>query len=339
MSNANNLSAFEVQYIEDDLKNRKNLKRKIYFDSYDIICMIQGIWHFNQNYKFNFEKFRNQKNIEILGIAGKGWIGKISLLKPHQDEFIFNLTGSENDFPKSINYTKDDIEDEFLYNLIKDKPKKILDLDDISFLNYMNNLKSNSILLFKSNFVLSPYFWLDRYKKYFEDDRTIVLQFDKLDNSILIKSSIFKNSLRKLELIRQGKAFSNYMDALALAQLQSEVDAFINSNLTLPLPIFYTGSSYLRKVMLEIYHENPMQLSYPHPTKSEKFIPVFRFEPFFMITPFLTSRNLMKQSQKLLLILKKLRKALPNSLRIIIWIQKPPFWKPKFLSYSTKILI
>jgi len=286
MNRINHLSAFEYHYIEDELRRKYKLKRKIYFDSYDIISMIQGVWHFSKDYKFEWQEFMGKRNVEIHAIAQRGWLGNIFLLKPHQDEFIYNLTKDENDFPKKIPLTKEDIKNDLLHNLLNE-----LCIDNLknpysdNFIRYVKELKTNSILLFKSNSVLSPIFWLNRYKKLVQDDRIIQLDFSYNNYTELTQTDLFSIALIKLEKSRSRAAFSNYMDALSVVLLQEEVNKFKKSNYTLPLPIFYTGTQYLRKVMLDIFHENPQYLSYPHPNKPMKYIPVFRFEDFFIIDP------------------------------------------------------
>jgi hypothetical protein len=286
MISNNNLSAFEYHYIEDELHKNETLQFKIYFDSSDVITLLQGTWHFNKDHKFNWEKFKSQKNIEIHGIAGRGWLGEINLLNSHQDELIFNLANNDNDFPKRISFTKDDISNELLYKLMRDTPKENFENpNNDNFKRYVHGLKTNSKLLFKSNFVLYPYFWYDRYKKYFKKDKIIKLSTARIERSDLTKVDIFEKALTKLERIRKGKGLPNQMDALALAQLQTEVKNSIESNYTLPLPLFFTGSKYLRIVLKELVREDPSFLSYPHPDKGGKYIPVFREEDFFIIYP------------------------------------------------------
>ena len=103
MKNENNISSFEIHFIEDELKIIKGIQKKIFFDSYDVISMVQGVWHFNKEYHFKYEKFKNQYNCVVHGIAAKGWLQTISMLKPHQDEFIFKLINNDIDFPRKNN--------------------------------------------------------------------------------------------------------------------------------------------------------------------------------------------------------------------------------------------
>ncbi|MCF6171720.1 MAG: hypothetical protein L3J66_12145 [Bacteroidales bacterium] len=286
MSNANNLSVFEYQYIEDQLKEKYNLKRKIYFDSCDVITMIQGIWHFNKDYHFEWGKFKSRKDVEIHAIAQKGWLGNINLLKPHQDELIFKLTNDDSNFPDKNTFSKDEVDSELLFNLLKEIPKEnFKNPKSDNFEKYVKELKVNSKLLFKSNSILNPFFWTDRYNQLFDEKNIINLTFNGIDHTSFQTCDIFQKTLTKLERIRKGKAFSNYMDALAIAQLQVEVDVFKKSNFSQDLPIFFTGARYLRKVMLELFEEDPLALSYPHPTKPNKHLPIFRFESFFIIDP------------------------------------------------------
>ncbi len=282
----NNLSAYEYHYIENSMMNHFGFQRKYYFDSSDIVSFIQGTWHFNNNHKFEWDNFKIQSNIEIHAILGRNWLGNIHLLKPHQDEFIYKLTNSKLDFPNKMEFTKDDIFSELIFNLTKEIPKNLFnDFTSSEFVKYVKGLKTNSKLLFKSNSVIDPFFWYNRYEKFIKKEKIIQLSFNAINNSSLIKTPIFQKCLLILEKIRKGKGLPNYLDALAIAQLQEEVDNFKNSNYCDHLPIFYTSSKYLRIAITELIKDDPSILSYTHPQKPERFIPVVRFEDYFIIYP------------------------------------------------------
>lgn len=313
MKSENNISAFEIQYIEDELITTKGLKRRVFFDAYDIISMIQGVWHFNKDYHFAFEKFKNQKNCGIHGIAAKGWLGSISMLKPHQDEFIYKFTNNDIDFPKNITFSQSDIESEFLFNLGIKKPQIFRDLSNSRFIEYVDELKMNSLLLFKSNSILCPYHWVNRYKKFFETDKIINLSFEQISHDELMKTDIFKLASSKLDNCRPKQSFSNYMDALSIAQLQDLCNHFKHSDFKEPLPIFYTGSDILQNVLKEIHEENFTLLSYPHPYIVDKYIPIYRYEQFFFIDPIFN----LKDNQIVYEAIDDLHK-LKNNLKILI---------------------
>ncbi len=243
------LKNYRIQNSEDMDIHLGKYTKQIYFDSYDIIRLLQGLWGINKADRVNIEGFKKNNNLIIYGALARNWLGKVKLLKPHQDEFLLKLTDSELLFPN----------DKDIFNLIKLDFLNRIELNDISYgqagkdriKHYFDKFNLNSETLFKVNFLLNPIHWHERYKKYnnvlfeFEDEE---FSYENYSNS-----AIFKKALKAFSKYRpsQSAIRSNYLDSIAIAQLQEKVDNF-NEGKTKVLPIFYASSPKMIEVLRDL---------------------------------------------------------------------------------------
>jgi len=289
MEKHNILKEYEIQNIESRLVIEKNLVKQIYFDASDIIRMIQGITSYDTGIFLDFEKFKYSRNTLLHGFASRKWLGEIKMLKPHQDEFIYKITNSDDLFPKQNKYKKEDIENDFLYKLIGD-PREFINKAKGEFKYYVGQLKNNSEVIFKSNHIINPIYWYERYKKYILEDKIIILSKDKVDIFTYKKSRIFKKIYDLLEKKRPEVTFkfNNLMDALAISQLQTLVDEFNEKPFDVPLPIFYVSTEKLMECLEEIFRNDETLLSYSY---ENRYYQVFRNDLFFKIDKIFNLKN------------------------------------------------
>lgn len=271
------LEYYKIQKQEDSEIANSEYSRQIYFDSYDIIRIIQGIWALNKAESFDVDEFKNNRNLEIYAALERGWIGKVRLLRPHQDELLLKLTDSEILFPQNQSSTET-VKLDFIGRI---------DFNSIS--NQLTNKKLlreqfkkfgfNSETLFKIYYILKPLGWYDRFKKF--NHSLFELNFEVFKYENFNNDELFQNAFRILKRLRKSRSYvrSNYIDAMSIVSLQKKLDRF-NNRLSNEMPVFFASTKYITATLKQLYSEDNSKLSI---YKGSKKVPAFRESSFFKI--------------------------------------------------------
>ncbi|WP_298894588.1 hypothetical protein [uncultured Psychroserpens sp.] len=267
---------YRIQDSEDLDKAENKIQIKLYFDTYDIITMILGLCALSKPNSIDINEFDQNESLLIYASVVRGWLDNIHLLKSHQDEFLIKLNDSDLMFTKD--QIVEDLKLDFIGRIDIDNIKNNLKTAD-STKNYFEQIQVNCESLFKINYLLNPTKWIDRSKLY--SNNVIFFKKYKLTYEELGKTEIFKDALSILNTIRPKvkQIRSNYIDAIAISQLQQELDLF-NSKKTKTLPLFYKSTSTLGKALDELTKLEKDYLTYKR--GSEK-ISIFRGSDYYKI--------------------------------------------------------
>lgn len=280
------IETYEIFLLEKGFIKKNNIVRQVYFDSSDVISLIQGLWQYSSNYAIDIDGFLSNDNSLIHGFAIRRWLGQIKLLNPHKEEFLNKFINDDIIFPQEKILPPRSVEDDFLFHIGIVNSRELLKKKR-NFHAYVKRLQNDSKTIFKASTVLNPVFWFDRYNEFIKDKSIIDISYEEIDIIELQKSDIYKLSNKILNSKREKLPFNNYKDSLAIAQLQLLIDEFVASNYQKPLPIIYATST-LQDTLQEIYNINNKYLSY---SINGKRIKIFRDASFFEIDVILNNEG------------------------------------------------
>ncbi len=273
---------FTIFMLENEYSNLNT-----YFDTYEIIDIIQGIRAFELYHKFDFDRFKGDLSVLVHSFAFKGFYGEIALLPSHQMELSQKIMeGGMFRFGNKIDMHFKLIEDEFLCFLGLEEILNDLDSADEKKITYkyLENLKTRADELFKAEQLLGTPFWLDRLKHMYNSNLLILKDGSKNNIRGIIKTNLFKKIKTAFDKARPQSSFqkSNYVDALAMYHLQKELDKYKSSQKNAPLPIFYSSSKGIHKA-IKILKESDRELF--HYQLDGSFIPIIRNSLYFILFP------------------------------------------------------
>ncbi len=259
------------------------LSIEYYFDTSEVVNMIQGIWALDHKYGFDMNRF-NSNEMLVYSLAFKNLLGKINMLPPHQDELVYALKDSSHIFPPKRDEYHQQLENELFGNLkISDLLIHHTEINEDSIRNYVQNLQLCALDLYKTDNVLRFSFWYDRYKYIFEKEKIVLIDNVSYDVYKIMESDNFKEFFRALEKHRGKKERSNnvnVIDAIAFTLFQEKLDAFDQNKKNTPLPIFYAGSNKKTYLAALDVIENKNLLTYRHNGHS---IPAIRRSEYFIL--------------------------------------------------------
>lgn len=240
----NSLESVSINYDEqtrvDDLRKNHSKRVKYYFDTYDIMKMIDGLREFNSGYLVQEDFFEKPQNL-VRAIAYFGWLGReqIGLLPGHKEE-LFSLIKN-----RYVNYSEDHSFFEGLLESIG------LNKEEFNSSEYKNNLelklnaiKNESVNLFLLNFILDKNSWLDRaeYLVQFRLDLT-----ESINDIEIFETDLFNSLFKYFEQERPMSTKSNVRDAISLYCLHKKLIEFENGVSPI-LPIYFVST----KTMIDL---------------------------------------------------------------------------------------
>ncbi len=274
---------YRIQDFEEKIVH-PNFRKKIYFDSFDVIRMLQGVRAFERQTKFDKYLFESDYNL-VHALAYNNFLNQIHLLPPHLNELIDKISDPDSYlFPKKDLGKKDPLTEEFLIEIqfddIKEKLKKV---DPNNFDQFMDIIGKDPYDLFKINYFLSNYNWHKRFIYLYQDNK--ILQLKTKSKNLyrgLDDDSLFKKIKSTLDQFRRhGWMKSNFSDALALTILQKELEVSIKSNYKEPVPIFYLEkNSLLYRIIQILRRKNKELFSY---NIEGQTIEIIRDSSFFIL--------------------------------------------------------
>ena len=236
--------SYQKQHLLDRFRNHTNNSVKYYFDSYDIIKMIEGLRTFENDYFVQGSEMDDRETL-VRALAYFGWLDskKIGVLLGHQDELFFTIK-------TKIGPTESEFDESFINDLFyKIELKKFnfeeaINEEELEI--ELSKLKHQSTRLFKTNYILDKSNWLDR-ADYLINNRVTFDEYVKVDN---ITSNLLFKTLHKYFLMKRPSStmlHSNFMDALSLFSIANKLKDFKNKK-TNEIPIFYASTQIMKDI-------------------------------------------------------------------------------------------
>lgn len=289
--------SYFIQLVEEKLRNRAEnpLRLQYFFDSYDIINMIQGAMTYADviNTGFNYSRY-DQDRLQnlVYAFAFQGlYDSPIKMLEPHKIEFFNKVYNHSYDLklPENQDAYRDLLQ-EVLY-LLDRKSDNIFNSPNISNIDdYVQNLIQKSPEVLRVNFLLKGFISWKRRLKFLQGEQIIALEsvqselveIDDVDLFRLINSG-FKNA-------RPEGTNNNFHDSLAFYHLQKLLENY-KDDPKQTLPIFFSSTPAVRNAINHIRGEDPSLFSYElnlNESEDLQRIPIVRDPLFFVLEPIFT---------------------------------------------------
>ena len=273
--------SYFIQEKEEDFRAKGKLKLEYYFDSFDVINMVQGAMAYDNGLRFDSNAYKKEESKNfVYALAFHGLFGKIRMLPPHQLEFVNKLDKVDVFFkaPKNRNEFLE-LCQEVLFNLGfngKGTPPR-LNFPDID--KQIQQLIEQGTDLFRANYLLREATWAGRLK-YLINEKILVLD-DNVQGAVDIQNVerfyLIKDVFDK---IRPDYPTNNHYDALALYHLQKKLDQYKNDPAKNVLPVLYNSSFRIKEAVSMLQEINPELFTY---RLGSKPIPILRDSLFFVL--------------------------------------------------------
>jgi hypothetical protein len=295
-NNARDLLELKLSYkvwqdYEDSIESNGG-RIQVFFDTLDVIRMIQGLYAFHDNLSINIKRFKEIETL-IHCIAFKGWLQEIHILPPHQDELLSKLSDSsfKHIFPDSIKMIKENFIAELEHSIPgfnyysngfgentqaeEHTSKKIREISDngqeyfkLAMLCAADKFHWNDRL----KYLLSPSSQKGKPLLVFNDEG---YAFEKIS-----KEPLFKTLRTALDSERDRLSRNNIVDAIALYMLQEKLALYQEDKKNNPLPLFMINSFKINSVIEKVQNTIPDFLCYYHDGVK---IPIYRKAEYFLV--------------------------------------------------------
>lgn len=218
---------------------------KIYIDSSDIIYMLLGIKNMiSTNRDIDMNLYRDGSTL-IYSLIYGGWLNKISLTIPYQEElykqldrgYIFKSSANKEnaiEFWNHVDHTIGLKEEDF------DKP--------LTFEEYTEKLRPKADELYKANYLLRELSWQRRLKHLLSKD---ILEFEQPTDDLisLAKSTVFIELYKAYTFLRPDKhSKNNITDALVLTLVHHRLESYREGKI-LSLPVLYDREGMFQRAI------------------------------------------------------------------------------------------
>ena len=282
--------SYVIQKLEDKWKRENPGRIQVFFDTYEVVRMCQGIWAFEKLLQMNMKLFHEEATL-VHSLAFEGWLGHIHLLPPHQDELVFKLCNKSNIFPSSGIHL-DKLGDELLANLGIPPLGLRPDASMKDLKTYVSNLKTNARDFFKANNMLRYPTWYRRYRHLFEEKKIIRLDDSSYDLDKVTDGPYFKKIKEALNARRKNYHKSNFIDAIAFSILQERLNNFKIDPENKPLPVFFVSRqgtwAALEDLVQETKNEKDAYFSYQ---REGQTIPIIRNAEYLILDCIFNSKE------------------------------------------------
>lgn len=288
--------SYFIQLVEEKRRADKvnPLKLQYYFDSYDMINLIEGglAYVTNMGY-FDRNKYRKDRlqNLVYAFAFQKLYHPPIKMLEPHKVEF-FNIIYNHSYNLKSPMNKEDnkDILEEIFYQPSEDGPFIFDSASKQEINDKVYDLIEKSPEILRINFLIRDYMSWKKRLKFLQSEKIITL--DEVNNELkeIEDTDLFQLINAGFEEARPGGMNNNFYDSLAFYHLQKMLENF-NDNPNQELPVFFSSTPVVRKAVEYIRSENPTLFSYELQTEDNKApqrIPIVRDSLFFVLEPIFT---------------------------------------------------
>lgn len=288
-------NSYTIQLIEEKRRLKKKLNLQYYFDSYDLVNLIQGAMAYETNMGFDYARYQQDhlQNLIYSFVFLKLYLpAPIKMLEPHKIEFFNKIYRHSIDLksPKNQEENKGVVND-VLYLL--DRGTNNFQLGQIAsnIDSYVNDLVQSSPELLRIDFLLKEFpFWKGRLK-YLQDNEIIELSAVKSEFEEIKDDELFRVINSGFEQARPGRIANNFYDSLAFYHLQELLNKYNEDSTNNPLPVFFASSPVVRRAIEIIRNENPFLFSYEIKDidiNGSHLIPIVRDALYFVLEPIFT---------------------------------------------------
>lgn len=274
--------SYFIQEEEEQLRADGKLKLEYYFDSFDVINMVQGAMTYDTGLKFDKDALkRDERKNSVYALAFQGLFENIRMLPPHQVEFESKLDKSDVFFKVPKNKDRFlDVCQEVLFSLGLESPGTSKKIDFSKIDEHIKQLVDKGGDIFKANYLLREYTWARRLKYLVEEKILIIGNVDTHDITRIENSELFREIKTGFDIVRPNYPTNNYYDALAFFDLQQKLNDYVDKPSSNPLPVFYASSPVVREAVKIIRADHPELFAY---RQENKLIPIVRDSLFFVL--------------------------------------------------------
>ena len=275
-----------IQHHENKLR-AEGTNIEVYFDTYDVIRLVQGIWAFEDGFKLNMNRFKEKATL-VHSMAFKGWLGNIHMLAPHQDEFINKLRYQSHQFPPRRDLSFNELEQELLYKLdLKKLVENPNELSENKIKDYVYNLETKAWDLFCANNIFQYPFWYDRYKYLFNEKQCVIIDNTTYNLHKITQTRLFRKFKETFDKLRANREKNNFIDAVAFCLLNNKLNEYKNDKSNKPLPVFYVSATFTLKALKEVIEQENV-LTYQN---NGETIPIVRSADYFILDAIFNLEN------------------------------------------------
>ncbi|MDZ4706096.1 MAG: hypothetical protein SH848_19365 [Saprospiraceae bacterium] len=280
------MDSYAIQQYEDRLRKNGQLTLEYYFDSVDVINLIQGGWAYETGMEFKEQAYRrDREKITVYAFAFQGLLGTIRMLEPHRLEVTNKLDRHEYFLgnPTKVEYKQ--LVKQVLQANQLDHNKPIVSLNVHNIDDNIKQLINEGADLFRANYLLREYTWEKRLK-YLITRNPVRLSFDGYGFQEISDYNLFTKIKAGFDSIRPQAqmSYNNIHDATSLYYLQKKLSAHIKDKKQ-PLPVFFASSFAIWHAVKFIQKQDPDLFTYPSEGGSFRRIPIIRDALFFILEP------------------------------------------------------
>ncbi len=268
-------------YFIQELEERNKPKLNYYFDSFDVINLIQGGWAYDSGFKFDRAAIRRDRGkLSVYALAFDGFFETIRMLPPHQMEFETKLDQSDTFFKSPTREQYSNLVTEVLYAQELDSRNVPNNLNESNIDNYINELIKKGGHLYRANYLLREKVWANRLKYLINKKILGFVEYgQELDD--IKNPKLLETIWNAFDKVRPDRSNNNFYDALALYYLQNLLENHLKDP-RLPLPVFFASSSKVKEAINIVRQGYPQLFAYWN-EKNEKWIPIVRDSLFFVL--------------------------------------------------------
>ncbi len=270
------IDSYELVKADSDYKR----KTEWYFDTVDVVKIVQGYYAYEYGSHFDKEAFYSSRDLYVHCFASKGWLGMIRMLSPHEEEMLSKLDRLfKARYPDVPELALNELLPYLDLNAFMKKAGNHLDADEIK--QYAKKLQKDAGPLFKISSVLELPTWFDRYKALMRENQTIKFEQDSYDPINLQKKDIYPTIWKAINEQRPYDRYekNNHMDALALTVLHEKLKQ-AETDLSIPIPVFYSSHPVINRALKKMREQDPKLFAYSY---RGKFYSIIRDAEYFIL--------------------------------------------------------
>lgn len=275
--------SYSIQLLEEKSRLSGKLTLDYYFDTSDIINLIQGAWSYEKDLSFDMASFRRDRvKVSVYAFFfQKLFATPIKLLESHRIEFMHKIV--DHNFSIKSSHHKENFNKyvyEVLYwlDLFENEDPTIITPDNIK--DYIKDFTKNSIRLFQANYLLRQQIWPNRLA-HLTKENIVNLETTEPELSTIDDLELFQIIQVAFDTVRPGFSNNNFYDVVAFYNLQKKLTNFVNGE-TDHLPVFYGSSTVIKKALKLIQEKDPNLFTYTIEPKGKR-IPIVRDSIFFVL--------------------------------------------------------
>ena len=294
----NIIDSYGIQLLEEERRNKGELKLQYYFDTFDVVNLIRGGLEYTDLFRgFNREKYEKEELQNLVYAFVFQGVFKntttIRMLEPHKLEFTIKSSSKEG-----MGGLNEMDREDLINNALTYLNSNFTEIDEVlknkNSKQIIQKLIKNTPAFFTINFLLEKGISWQKRLKHLRNEK--ILSFDKVENEfeLIEDAELFKTISEGFKSARDANADNNLYDSLAFYHLQKLLDKHIDDPANNPLPVFLESTPTVKKAIQNINEVNPKLFSYPRDKDNpdSQRIPIVRGFLFFALEPiFSTNLN------------------------------------------------